>query len=75
MKLKIMSNGTAKGTRVFEKKSGKPVKGLRSVSWRIDMRREMGVAVVHLDETQANLIGETEGAQSARAEKTKSSEK
>jgi len=57
--LKIISDGTIAGTRVVDIKTGKPLSGVCSISWRVNARN-YPIAVIEFENIPVELDVEVE---------------
>jgi len=39
VRIKIISDGTAPGTRVVDARTGEPIDGITAISWKVDVNR------------------------------------
>ena len=57
MKMRIVSDGTALGTKVFGE-DGEMIRSVRRVEWSVEVGG-LGTAVLHVDNVEVDIVGET----------------
>jgi len=60
MKIKIISNGTAFGTKVVNAETGENVENISEIVWRCSVANKIAEADLRFNEVETDVIGETE---------------
>lgn len=59
MKIKIISDGTPRGTRVVDRATGEPIERVASISWVITASGHAAASII-IDDPEVDLEVETE---------------
>lgn len=73
MKLKILSDGTSRNTRVIDEETGEPLDGVVSIAWSMRAGREAFV-LLEMEDVPAELVGDHIKRHELRTETTPMSE-
>jgi len=58
IKLKIVSDGTAYGTNIYDVESGRKLEGVIRVNWRIDLKTLTAIADISIIDVPVELVSE-----------------
>jgi hypothetical protein len=58
MRIKIVSDGTSKGTSVVNAETGEPIEMVTRVLWRLDAKEQVAEAVLYLKKVSVEMVGE-----------------
>lgn len=60
MKLKVISDGTAQGTKVVNEATGEELENVFAVQWGIDGRTQQAVATIAVMQVKMEAVGEAQ---------------
>jgi hypothetical protein len=69
VRLRIVSDGNPRGTRVENVETGEALERVRSVRWKADVNGGPAIAVIECMSIHVDVIGDAEGFESVEVER------